>query len=561
MALVTWRGSVSIQMWFKYGTGVIRAKAGDRGHTGDCWNIRKWVITPGSLLIVCVFYLCLICVPFHFPTALKRSFDIDDVDEIPTFSPTSSVTSPISPSSLLNKNNEVRSPVGLVSPTYRSRISLNSSPAQSPAMKNRMVSSLSFNRGTTGKPTINANVGINRASSFQNRYNPNGFNLSSGPGSDNESLHSSSSSLEYQASSRLNSYISPPQSPVGTGEYKAQPQRLGSHALKKFSSHGNVFHSEQDSHIVIPTDPLNVSHGSMPSLDLQLAESGGIRRLASPGSRVPNPSLAWNAHRFQNNGSSGKEAPIKHQLPKTKELPRLNKFPLDLENLGVKPQTETRLAPRPPPRFSPLSTSPTVSESPSASVSSLDSTDLPTGHGYGMEKPEQDPCPGAIPVPDVSDSPVLLSPAQTPRFNLVSQPQVVQIAPVAIPPGLRGDGGISTARIESQTKDSVGSILQRIASFSRAEVKTPASSPRSVMAMSNGIKKEPLPVQSKEVQRSEGTFILTNILMCVEQREQDDNREREPQIKAGLGLSRNQTGHSVPAIEHTEQNKTYKGLN
>ncbi|TTJ38830.1 hypothetical protein Baya_15527 [Bagarius yarrelli] len=49
-------------------------------------------------------------------TSLKRSFDIDDVDEIPTFSPASTVTTPISPSSLLNKANEVRSPGGLVSP-------------------------------------------------------------------------------------------------------------------------------------------------------------------------------------------------------------------------------------------------------------------------------------------------------------------------------------------------------------------------------------------------------------------------------------------------------------
>ncbi len=58
---------------------------------------------------VCVFFLY---------TALKRSFDIDDVNEIPTS--TSSVTSPISPSDILNKTNDVRSPGNQVSPPYRS---------------------------------------------------------------------------------------------------------------------------------------------------------------------------------------------------------------------------------------------------------------------------------------------------------------------------------------------------------------------------------------------------------------------------------------------------------
>ncbi|KAG9263871.1 septin-9 isoform X1 [Astyanax mexicanus] len=438
--------------------------------------------------------------------ALKRSFDIDDVDEIPTFSPTSSVTSPISPSSILSKANDVRSGVNHMSPTYRSRISLSSSPAQSPAMKNRMVSSLSFNRGTMGKPTVNSNIGINRAASFQNRFNPNGFNSCSGPGSDNDSLHSSSSSLEYQASSKLSSYTSPPQSPMGVGDYKAQ--RLGSPALKKFSSHGNVFHSELEGPLVIPTEPLGISHGSMPSLDLQMAESGGMRQVVSPVlSRFPNAPVTWNAHRLQNHSTIGKDpSSINHQPPKTKEPARLNKFPLDLDNLVVKPQSpDVSVAPKPPPRFHPVSPSPTVSASPSASVSSLDSTDLPLVHSYTTEKREPVTPTGAIPVPNISESPVLLSPAQTPLFNLVSKPQVVQIAPATSPQPTQVNIVSSTSRSESPAKDSVGSILQRIASFSRVEARVPMPSPSPVTSLSNGIKRESPAVQHKELKRSEDT--------------------------------------------------------
>ncbi|KAL7849683.1 hypothetical protein SRHO_G00190320 [Serrasalmus rhombeus] len=436
--------------------------------------------------------------------ALKRSFDIDDVDEIPTFSPTTSVTSPISPSSILSKAGEVRSVGNHMSPTYRSRISLSSSPAQSPAMKNRMVSSLSFNRGTMGKPTINSNTGINRAASFQNKFNPNGFNSCSGPGSDNDSLHSSSSSLEYQASSKLSSYTSPPQSPMGVGEYKAQ--HLGSPALKKFSSHGNMFHSELEGPLVIPTEPLGISHGSMPSLDLQMAESGGMRQAVSPGSRFPHAPVTWSAHRLHNNSTVGKDSSINHQPPKTKEPARLNKFPLDLDNLVVKPQTpEGPVPPRPPPRFHPVSTSPTISASPSASVSSLDSTDLPMVHNYTAEKREPVTSPGAIPVPNISESPVLLSPAQTPRFNLASQPQVVQIAPATSPPPTQVNIVSSTSRNESPAKESVGSILQRIASFSRGEAKVPMPSPSPITPLSNGIKRESPAVQHKEFKRSEDT--------------------------------------------------------
>ncbi|XP_016109564.1 septin-9 isoform X1 [Sinocyclocheilus grahami] len=437
--------------------------------------------------------------------ALKRSFDIDDVNEIPTFSPTSSVTSPISPSAILNKTNDMRSPGNQVSPPYRSRISISCSPAQSPVMRNRMVSSLSFNRGTMGKPTINASSGINRAASFQNKFNPNGFTSSSGPGSDNDSLHSSSSSLEYQASSKLCSYTSPRQSPVGVGEFKAQ--HLGSPALKKFSSHGNMFHSELEGPLVIPTEPMGISHGSMPSLDLQM-ETVGMRRVILPESQFTNTGPQWSTipHNIQNSSTYARDSSINTQSPRPKDPVRLNKFPLDLDNLVFKSQTESLGAPKPPPRFHTLSNSPTVSASSSASISSLDSTDLPMAHNNNfIEKNKPITPPGAIPVPNISESPVPLSPAQTPQFNVVSKPQVIQVAPAS--PSLSGQMEISNEidQDDIHAKESVGSILQQIASFSKVETKVPVSEPSLVIPLSNGIKKDLPAIQHKELKRSEDT--------------------------------------------------------
>uniref|UniRef100_A0A8C2I5S3 Septin 12 n=1 Tax=Cyprinus carpio TaxID=7962 RepID=A0A8C2I5S3_CYPCA len=436
--------------------------------------------------------------------ALKRSFDIDDVNEIPTFPPTSSVTSPISPSAILNQTNDVRSPGNQVSPPYRSRISISCSPAQSPVMRNRMVSSLSFNQGTKGKPTINANSGINRAASFQNKFNPNGFTSSSGPGSDNDSLHSSSSSLEYQASSKLCSYTSPRQSPVGVGEFKAQ--HLGSPALKKFSSHGNMFHSELEGPLVCPTEPMGISHGSMPSLDLQM-ETAGMRRVILPGSRFTNTGLQWSTspYNIQNSSTFARDSSINNQSPRPKDPVRLNKFPLDLDNLVFKSQMECPGAPKPPPRFHTLSNSPTVSASPSASINSLNSTDLPMAHNNNnIEKKEPITPPGAIPVPNIIESPVPLSSAQTPQFNVVSKPQVVQVAPAS--PSLSRQMEISNDidQDDIHAKESVGSILQRIASFSKVETKVPVSEPSLVIPLSNGIKKVSPAIQRKELKRSEG---------------------------------------------------------
>ncbi|XP_051573129.1 septin-9-like isoform X1 [Myxocyprinus asiaticus] len=488
--------------------------------------------------------------------ALKRSFDIDDVNEIPTFSPTSSLTSPISPSAILNKTNDVRSPGNQMSPPYRSRISISCSPAQSPVMRNRMVSSLSFNRGTMGKPTINANTGINRAASFQNKFNPNGFILSSGPGSDNDSLHSSSSSLEYQASSKVCSYTSPPQSPIGVGEYKAQ--HLGSPALKKFSSHGNMFHSELEGPLVIPTEPIGISHGSMPSLDLQMAETAGMRRVVLPGSRFTNAGVQFNIspNHIQNSIPFARDNTLNHQSPKPKELVRLNKFPLDLDNLDFKSQMESPAALEPPPRFHPLSNSPSVSASPSASISSIDSTDLPMAHINNNKDGLMEPITpsGAIPVPNISKSPVLLSPAQTPQFNIVSKPQVVQVAPASPPSSGQMEISCNVDQDEIHAKESVGSILQRIASFSRVETKAPVPNPNPVIPLSNGVKKDSPPIQHKTLKKSEDTAQEQGLDPSVRMEEEKEVKEEREVEEREMKIE-----HPPPCLSESDTQGIIKG--
>ncbi|KAI3360341.1 hypothetical protein L3Q82_014656 [Scortum barcoo] len=210
--------------------------------------------------------------------ALKRSFDIEDVGDTPSFSTASSVSTPITPSSSHfihnhNKANEVRGRGGqspslafnnyninsLGSTAHCSHVSLSSNP--SPVHKScSIVSSLSFNEGTTNKLAIqNNSSSVTRAASFQNRLNPNDYSMLSGLGSDNDSLHSSTSSLDYSGGvggtltvTKLRSYPSPPpQVEYHQTQTQIQQQHLErddnlgrNPNLKKFSSHGSVFHSE-----------------------------------------------------------------------------------------------------------------------------------------------------------------------------------------------------------------------------------------------------------------------------------------------------------------------------
>ncbi|GLD70796.1 septin-9-like isoform X1 [Lates japonicus] len=481
--------------------------------------------------------------------ALKRSFEIEEVDNIPSFSSASPVSTPISPSSshfFLNNNkaNEERGGGGqspslafnnnnssLSSAAHHSCISLSSNP--SPVLKSRtVVGSLSFNRGTMNKPVIHNNgSSVTRAASFQSRLNPISYTMLSGPGSDNDSLHSSTSSLEYAGVvggalplTKLGLY--PSSSPQG--EYhRTQPQlsqqrleggaNLGSkHSLKKFSSHGSVFHSEMDQGptmmLGVP-QPWGVNHGSMPSLDLQICDGGGgiveMQRggdegRVSPGLRYANANANWNGH-FHNTASFGEESycgsknhqgqqVLKAPQPKAKEIPRLNKFPLNLDSLVSSTSTTSPSKaqggamnanpPKPPPRSTEglqhHTSPPSTSASPSASLSSLDSSsDTPPLSLYHPFLPFSPRSPttvqGSIPVPEMSCSPVPLSPAQSPQLQILLGPQIVQMVP-NLPSPHSSSSPSSPPAIHSledstgEARDSVGSILQRIASFSRPVV-------------------------------------------------------------------------------------------
>ncbi|KAG7505743.1 septin-9-like isoform X1 [Solea senegalensis] len=469
--------------------------------------------------------------------ALKRSFDTEDVDGIPSSS-ASPISTPVSPSSshfFLNHNKATEGHGGdgqlsslafsnnnnnsLGSTAHHSYISLSSNP--SPVLKSRaVVSSLSFNRGTTNKPAIHQNgSSVARASSFKSRLNPSSYSMLSGPGSDNDSLHSSTSSLEYSGGAlppkRLGSYSSPPfqveyqqtqpqltQRPGGDGNI------IFDHNLKKFSSHGSVFHTEMDpgsgTMFGIP-QPQGMNHGSMPILDLQIRDGGGILGMkrgggrVSPGLRYANANANWNGHLHNHNPFPGEayQQQSQQQCPKVlkspqlkvKETPRLNKFPLDLDSLVSSPATRSSpkhqgvsmkpTPPVPPPRSTSgfqHHTSPTpTSASPSASLCSLDSSSdtLPLSHHspfLPLSPCSPTPSQRSIPIPDMGCSPVHLTQIQSPRMEIHPRAQTVQMVPRLPSPNTSSRPSNSRALEDGagDAKDSVGSILQRIASFSRA---------------------------------------------------------------------------------------------
>ncbi|KAJ6659684.1 hypothetical protein lerEdw1_018397 [Lerista edwardsae] len=222
------------------------------------------------------------------PTTLKRSFDVEDAEDVAAFPASSPPRSPLTPSPpgaiLAAGTGEGRRVGGPLQPSYQSRISLSPSPTHSPVLKARISSSLSFNRGTIHLPRANG-TSLTRVSSFQTRLNPNGFSSSLGPGSDNESLHSSSSSLECPT---------PVRGPLSPSPRQSVPPRIGasqlsSPLLKKFSSHSNVFHAEADRPIQQGAKA-TPNHSSLPSLDLHIAEDqGGGPVLCSTPRGAPAP--------------------------------------------------------------------------------------------------------------------------------------------------------------------------------------------------------------------------------------------------------------------------------
>ncbi|XP_062820794.1 septin-9 isoform X1 [Anolis carolinensis] len=268
--------------------------------------------------------------------ALKRSFDVEDGEEEPEFSPSSPPRSPLNPTPpgvlLTPGNGDGRRVGGPVLPFYQTRLGLGPSPAQNVNPKARISGSLSFNRGTMQPPRSNG-TNLTRVSSFQTRLNPNGFSSSLGPGSDNESLHSSSSSLECPTPIKGPQNMAPQlQLPTSAAT------QLSSHILKKFSSHGNVFHAEVDQPIQDISKAV-VNHSSLPSLDLHIAEDLPLCSTpkfdATKSYRDQNcispPPMRQEAFipAMQASQLANKAAPA----PASRQTAKLQKFPISLDGL------------------------------------------------------------------------------------------------------------------------------------------------------------------------------------------------------------------------------------
>ncbi|XP_013931976.1 PREDICTED: uncharacterized protein LOC106557289 [Thamnophis sirtalis] len=207
---------------------------------------------------------------------------MEDVEEDPSCSTRSSANP------CPSENGEGKKTRGPMQSTYSSPIGLSniSSPSHSPIPKTRITNSLSFNRGTLHLPRANG-TNLVRVSSFQTWLNPNGFSSSLGPGSD-ESLHSSSSSLECQTPTRC------PQNPVRQSESSGiETPQLSNPLLKKFSSHGNVFHAEVDRPIR-QVSKATMNHSSLPSLDLHIAEDQGPSPILCSTSDI-DPAKRWSS--------------------------------------------------------------------------------------------------------------------------------------------------------------------------------------------------------------------------------------------------------------------------
>lgn len=413
------------------------------------------------------------------------------MDDIPSFSSASPVSGPISRSSchfFTNRNTASEKQEGdsqsssfaSNNNSSASHSSIRPSCNPSPALKTRTLSSsLSFSRVSENKPVIhNKGSSVVRAASFQSRLNPNICSSLSGPGSDNNSLHSSTSSLEYSGGAgytmpakNLASYPSHlPQRECHGRQLQCQQQHLEAN-IKKFSSHGSVFKSEikqvQEMMIGIE-EPQRMNHGSMSILDLQITdEEVGImdmKRGGSGGRICPGiPDVDGNGksngrhHNISSLGKSGskqvyqQESPqvFKTTQPKAKETPRLNKFPLDLDSLvssiSTTSPTKTEavsITPNAPKHVSQSSGGPqyqihsliSTAVTPSDSLSRLSSSSNTPCHLFSHPGSPFPPYPSNTPqrsisVTEMSCSPVHPHPGKSIQQDILTGSQVVKVAP------------------------------------------------------------------------------------------------------------------------------------
>ncbi|XP_072125091.1 uncharacterized protein [Mobula birostris] len=362
--------------------------------------------------------------------ALKRSFEIDDVNDEPPFSPVSPLSSPFSPGST-----EVRSPrltEGFVSPppSYHTKINRSSSTISPPgsAQYRKVSSSLSFNHGSKPIPRANGSAAgtLGRVSSFQSKINPISIVQSSRPGID-DGVHGSTSSLVHH--SRLNSVSGP----LGCHDPGVKANHVPSPALKKYLSQGNMFHSEVDRPVTSVNEGA-VNHGSMPSLDLHIAEDLALEGKASsklmhklnvpPYSGIKSP-LAQEISPGLGQRISQREP----RLASTAIYPSLNMRPMQEVSFGptnsfsnnvadsfCKAQESLITNPEPPARSLPRSQIiQNTSSTPITLTRSKQSVSMTSMHQSG------DFLPLAI---DTESSSVPVH--QLPQFKLVTQPQVIQ---------------------------------------------------------------------------------------------------------------------------------------
>lgn len=273
--------------------------------------------------------------------ALKKSFEAEDGDE--------ALDSPLSPGT-----GESHQPLQPGHPPHLGSVS-GPSPAPSPVLRTRL--------GTAG-------TGIARAASFQTRQA-----FATGPGSDGESQRSSSSSLESPA-------------PTGPPQPPGSPP-AASPGLKKVPSHGSVFPVELDH----PFRGAAASHGSLPALDLHIAEEPGLGTPWGTPSSAPQP----RTHQPSSSSSSSSLPPSDG----TETAPGLPPLPEGPGGWDTAPRTVSRMVT--------LSASPIPSRRPPPQL---------WGQGQGEAAPAEGRPEGQPPLPA----------PQAATFRLVSQPQTVQVS-------------------------------------------------------------------------------------------------------------------------------------
>lgn len=364
--------------------------------------------------------------PLFSPTALKRSFDIEDVEaieSIPTASAASVPASPSPPNYFLNhdeanEKQKVRSLSFALSNNNNNSLeaatedsqNIEGSSSSLVPKSHTLINSLSFNRGNTNKPLIhNHNASVIRAASFQGRSNPNTYSTATEQGSDNDSLYSSSSSLDYTAGwgsiastkpgLQSNYLTQKGYNRTKSPKYPQQQNKDPDPNPRTSTSHGTVCHSEI-SNVFETKLPKAINTGFIPGLDVQYQGGGMVDVQCGRNHKCTNSnvSLNGNIHHagFLGEGiytatkNYNQQESFKRSLSRTKETPtrRLNKFPLDLDSLvssppSTAPSTEAQrepLKPQHPKLLWSYSDSknqispPSTSVSPSASLSSLDSS-------------------------------------------------------------------------------------------------------------------------------------------------------------------------------------------